>query len=79
MKKNKPLPGKKKVPGTFRVTRLPEVTHPPTSTGRQLKLDVSYREGQYPPWEVRRIRAKEFGWIVNWRLRADRRTRERKD
>jgi len=79
MKKNKPLPATKKVPGTFRITPRPEVTHPPTSSGRQMKLDVSYREGQYPRWEVLRIRAKEFGWIVNWRLRADRRTRDPKD
>jgi len=56
---------------------------PPISTGdtrgRQMRLDTSYKEDIWPSWSVRELRAREYGWIVQWRLRADRRTRDAND
>jgi hypothetical protein len=56
---------------------------PPISTGdtrgRQMTLDTSYKEDIWPSWSVRELKTKEFGWIVQWRLRADSRTRGNND
>ena len=49
------------------------------SPGRQMTLDTSYKEDIWPSWSVRELKTKEFGWIVQWRLRADSRTRGNND
>ena len=68
-------PSKRRAIGSFRVTPRPSVTHPPSSSGRQMTLDVSYREGFWPKWEVAALRSREHLWLVHWRLRSKRRSR----